>query len=139
MNDLDSATKAAETAVRGSAGAMVTGLIERIGGMARADAVFGAPVEREGITVVPVASVRWGGGGGGGTGNEAGKQGEGGGGGGGVSAKPVGYIEMRNGEAHFVRIRDFGAFVPLILASGVCAMIVLRSLRALATSRERSR
>ena len=110
---------------------MVTALIERIGGMARADAVFGEAVERDGLTVIPVASVRWGGGGGSGSGSEEGKEGAGAGGGGGASAKPIGYIELRAGGAHFVRIRDWGAFVPLIIASGVAIWMVLRSLRAL--------
>ena len=78
-----------------------------------------------------MASVRWGGGAGGGSGREAGKEGEGGGGGGGASAKPVGYIEIRDGEARFVRIPDVGRFAPLVIASGVAAWIALRGLRAL--------
>ncbi|MFN0146044.1 MAG: spore germination protein GerW family protein, partial [Dehalococcoidia bacterium] len=114
-SDTSDAVREAEELVAGGPGRMVTGLIERIGGMASADAVFGKPVEREGLTVIPVASVRWGGGAGGGSGKEAGKEGEGGGGGGGAAAKPVGYIEMSGGEARFVRIRDISALGPIIV------------------------
>jgi uncharacterized spore protein YtfJ len=53
--------------------------------------VFGEPIEREGTTVVPVASVRGGGGGGGDS--------EGNGGGGfGVSASPAGVYVLADGE-----------------------------------------
>jgi uncharacterized spore protein YtfJ len=45
-------------------------LLERlaghVGGKAGAKAVFGDPVERDGVTVIPVARVRWGVGAGGG-------------------------------------------------------------------------
>ena len=43
-------------------------LVESLGGTASAKAVFGEPVERDGVTVVPVARVRFGVGGGGGRG-----------------------------------------------------------------------
>jgi hypothetical protein len=39
-------------------------LVEAFGGTASAQAVFGAPVERDGVTVVPVARIRYGVGGG---------------------------------------------------------------------------
>ena len=131
MSDPEDAVREAEELVSGGPGRMVTGLIERIGGMASVDAVFGKPVERDGLTVIPVASVRWGGGAGGGSGREAGKEGEGGGGGGGAMAKPVGYIELHDGEARFVRIPDVGRLVPVIMVGGVAIWMVLRGLRAL--------
>src|SRR4051794_41682436 len=75
-------------------------LAERVGAAARASAVFGDAVEHEGVTVIPVARAKWGfGGGSGGRGEE-----EGAGGGGGTSVSPVGYIELRAGEARFRRI-----------------------------------
>ncbi len=43
----------------------LTRLAERLGATAAASAVFGTPVERNGVTVIPVARVRWGFGGGG--------------------------------------------------------------------------
>jgi hypothetical protein len=35
-------------------------LVTQVGGHARVQAVFGDPVERAGVTVIPVARVRWG-------------------------------------------------------------------------------
>ena len=66
--------------------------------------VFGDPVEREGITVIPVAKARFGFGGGGGAGGREGEEGSGGGGGGGALVNPVGYIELHDGAARFKRI-----------------------------------
>src|SRR5215472_16362202 len=53
-----------------------------VGQRAQASAVFGEPVQRDGLTVIPVAKARFGFGGGGGSGPE-GEGGSGGGGGGG--------------------------------------------------------
>jgi uncharacterized spore protein YtfJ len=55
--------------------------------------VFGEPIERDGILVVPVASVRGGAGGGSG-----GPQGEEGTGGGGVAAKGLGVFVVKDGN-----------------------------------------
>jgi uncharacterized spore protein YtfJ len=95
---------------------------EKLGVTARAAAVFGEPVEREGVTVIPVARVRWGFGGGAGR-----KDGEnaGGGGGGGVQASPIGFIELRGGTAEFRRIRTGN--VPWI-AGFVAGFLLVRRL-----------
>ena len=68
-------------------------LAERIGARVGAATVFGAPVERDGVTVVPVAVARFGIGAGGGSDPSKGQEGEGGGGGGTVA--PTGYIAQR--------------------------------------------
>src|SRR5262245_38570153 len=72
-------------------------LIERIGQTvgerAHASTVFGEPVERDGLTVIPVAKARFGFGGGGGSGGPPGEEGSGGGGGGGAAVTPIGFIE----------------------------------------------
>jgi uncharacterized spore protein YtfJ len=57
--------------------------------------VFGKPVEREGVTVIPVATVIGGGGAGGGTDRSA-EGGEGSGLGFGLVARPVGAFEVRD-------------------------------------------
>ncbi len=57
--------------------------------------VFGEAIERDGVTVIPVASVAGGGGGGGGEGSE--RQGRGWGGGFGVGARPAGVYVMKDG------------------------------------------
>jgi uncharacterized spore protein YtfJ len=98
-------------------------LISHVGGHARVQAVFGDPVERDGVTVIPVARVRWGVGGGGGSAPE----GSGSGGGGGVTADPIGYIEITSAGASFRPIaRSLGA--ATILAFAIAAAIVLRAL-----------
>lgn len=90
----------------------LTKLIESLGGAASAQAVFGTPVEKDGTTVVPVARVRYGVGGGGGRGQGRKKRDAGDadqvgyGHGGGVQASPVGFIELRGGEATYKRIAD---------------------------------
>lgn len=97
-------------------------LAERIGAAARASAVFGDAVEHEGVTVVPVARAKWGFGGGGGQRGEE----EGAGGGGGTSVSPVGYIELRAGEARFRRIYGRGEIAAVVVACGLTAVTSLR-------------
>jgi uncharacterized spore protein YtfJ len=100
-------------------------LASQVGGKAGAKAVFGDAVERDGVTVIPVARVRWGVGGGGGQGPEG--SGSGSGGGGGVAADPIGYIEVTSAGATFRPIpRSFG---PGAVVGGALALaIVLRAL-----------
>ncbi|HYN69869.1 MAG TPA: sporulation protein [Candidatus Eisenbacteria bacterium] len=101
-------------------------LVSQVGGHARAEAVFGDPVERDGVTVIPVARVRWGVGGGGGSAVD----GAGSGGGGGLAADPIGYIEITSAGASFRPIaRSFGA--AGILAVAIAAVIVIRALARL--------
>jgi uncharacterized spore protein YtfJ len=98
-------------------------LVSQVGGHARVQAVFGDPVERDGVTVVPVARVRWGVGGGGGSGTE----GMGSGGGGGVTADPIGYIEITTAGATFQRVGRTVAAGDII-AAAIAAAIVVRAL-----------
>ncbi len=101
--------------------------------------VFGQPVEREGVTVIPVARAMWGFGAGTGLDNPSkDKQSTptgigmsfGDGGGGGVMIEPVGYIELANGQARFRPIVVVPV-VPLAIAGGVVlAILVLRGLRS---------
>jgi uncharacterized spore protein YtfJ len=116
-------------------------LLERLGqqltSSATAQAVYGTPVERDGITVIPVARARYGFGGGGGGGtqeNEA--AGSGAGAGAGVSLTPVGYIELREGRSRFRPIRS--SVVPLVAVSGAIAWLLLRSVPALLAKRKDS-
>jgi uncharacterized spore protein YtfJ len=75
--------------------------VERLGEVvqihANARQVYGEPVERNGVTIIPVARVWWGFGGGGIGRGPA----ERGGGGGAAQALPMGFIEMRNGSVEF--------------------------------------
>src|SRR3989442_8514711 len=100
---------------------LLVGLASQIGGKAGAKAVFGDPVERDGITMIPVARVRWGVGAGGGEGPE------GTGSGGGVVADPIGYIEVTSAGATFRPIpRSVGP--GTIVGGALAAAIVLRAL-----------
>ena len=103
-----------------SADRFIGTMAEKIGAVARAATIFGEPVERDGVTVVPVAKARWGFGGG--VGQRKGEDGAGGGGG--VQVTPVGYIEMRNGQAEFRPIRTVS--VPFMVAGGMSLLLVLR-------------
>jgi uncharacterized spore protein YtfJ len=119
----------AETSERSE---LVNELLERIGQTvgkrADASAVFGEPVQRENVTVIPVAKARFGFGGGGGSGRQDRGEGTGGGGGGGASVSPIGFIEVRQGSAEFKRISTPMDLVPLVAAGAIAAMVLKRLL-----------
>jgi uncharacterized spore protein YtfJ len=110
---------------------LVNELLERVGQTvgqrAQASTIFGEPVEREGVTVVPVAKARFGFGGGGGSGTREEGQGSGRGGGAGVAVSPVGYIELRDGSSEFKRISTPRDLLPVVAAASV-ALIAIRRL-----------
>jgi uncharacterized spore protein YtfJ len=108
-------------------GDFLSRIADRVGSSARVSAVFGEPVERDGLTVVPVARVSWGfGGGSGGEGED-----EGHGGGGGAMATPHGFIEISGDKARYrpIRSRTTGAVGSLLVlaAAGAAAAVVLRA------------
>jgi uncharacterized spore protein YtfJ len=98
-------------------------LAERTGATAHASAVFGEPVKRGDVKVIPVARARWGFGGGSGTSPEG--SGTGGGGAGWVT--PIGYIEVRDDGAEFKPIPDRRWMAVAAAAVGVAAMGVARA------------
>ncbi len=103
-----------------SAENFIGGMAERLGAAARAATIFGEPVERDGITVIPVAKARWGFGGGVGRRREE----DGAGGGGGAQVTPVGFIELKSGAAEFRPIRTIS--LPWIIAAGLATLFVVR-------------
>jgi uncharacterized spore protein YtfJ len=133
----------------GSIDGFVERMAERVGGKASVRAVFGDPIERDGITIIPVAKVRWGFGGGAGRGpiavgpgidgqapevslsEDSSQSGTGSGGGGGVTADPIGYLEIGPDGANFRPITPVMPSPGFLLASGVTAMLVLRGLAKL--------
>ena len=133
MSTYEEAMVTASESARTAGQGVAERLLEKLGGAGSARAVFGEPVERDGVTVVPVAKVRWGGGGGGGgsEGSESNPAGSGSGGGGGLAAAPVGYIEITDGRARFVPITRPSDHWPLLLAAGFTAWLVLRALKGL--------
>jgi uncharacterized spore protein YtfJ len=132
-DDVSRVLREAQMAANGRGDSIVEMLAEKVGVRAAAGAVFGQPVESDGVTVIPVAKVRWGFGGGSGRGieegSETGEIGEGSGGGGGAMASPLGFIEIRDGRAEFKRTHDPVSAVPVILAAGVSAWLCLRAIK----------
>ena len=150
VSELETAMAAARQA---GDGGPVNGFVERIaqrvGAKASVSAVFGDPIERDGITIIPVARVRWGFGGGAGNGpvavgpgidgrdvpgtdsGEGHQPGSGSGGGGGAAADPVGYIEIGPDGAFFRPITSPLPSPGFLLAAGAAAALVLRGLSRL--------
>jgi uncharacterized spore protein YtfJ len=95
-------------------------LVGLVAGRAGTTAVFGDAVERDGITVIPVARVRWGVGGGGGRGPE----GTGSGGGGGAVADPVGYIELTSNGATFRPLTRLPGAATILIAAVAIGIVV---------------
>ncbi|MER7375787.1 spore germination protein GerW family protein [Streptomyces lanatus] len=113
---------------------LVERLAEKLGGRASVTAVYGEPVTADGITVIPVAKVGFGFGGGAGRTAEGVKVGDGGGGGGGVEAKPVGYIEIKDGVTAYRPIRTgWGTWgqIGLPLAALVLGIALPKAVQAL--------
>ncbi len=109
-------------------------LADRIGARAGVETVFGEPIQRGELTVVPVARMRWFFGGGSGSGADptgTGATGSGSGGGGGVAADPVGHLEIRPSGATFQPIVQPYPSPLFLLASGVAAALMLRALARL--------
>jgi len=114
-------------------GGLLDRLASLVGGRAGATAVFGVPVERDGVTVIPVASSRFGFGGGGGPSPDG--RGEGSGGGGGAASRPLGFIEIQGGRARFRRITDPQTLSVSLLAIAAAAAILARTAGHLVNNR----
>ena len=116
-------------------------LAEKIGAQANVKAVFGEPIERDGLVVVPVAKVRWGFGGGAGSGpasaamaatdGDAPSSGSGQGGGGGVTADPIGWLEIGPDGAEFKPIVPAMPSPAFMLATTFGASMLVRALARL--------
>jgi uncharacterized spore protein YtfJ len=98
--------------------------------------VYGKPIERDGVTVIPAAAIQGGGGGGGGTGDGPDGQGSGSGGGWGVRARPVGAYVLRGDEVRWVPAFDLNR---VIVGGQVVAVAALLTLRTWLRSRHRRR
>ncbi len=137
---LDQAQKSARSSIDG----FVERIAERVGSKASVRAVFGDPIERDGLTVIPVARVRWAFGGGAGRGpiamgpgsgegatastSDEGMSGAGTGGGGMASADPIGYLEIGPDGATFKPIAPPMPSPAFVLASGATAALMLRAI-----------
>jgi uncharacterized spore protein YtfJ len=125
---MDATTVKREASEQPAAPTFLERMVEKFGMHARSASAYSEPISKDGVTIVPVAKVRWGFGGGGGA-----KQGaeRGGGGGGGMRVTPVGFIEIKDGRSEFKPIRDAASYVPIIIAGGAAGFFLLRALRKL--------
>ena len=87
--------------------------------------VFGDPIERDGVTVIPVAAIR------GGLGYGSGRQGdeaEGAGGGSGMTARPVGVYRIQDGTVTWDPALDVTRIAMLGHVVAIIALLVVRSI-----------
>ena len=90
--------------------------------------VYGDPIERDGVLVIPAASVRGGGGGGGGEGVDGDQNGRGQGFGFGMDARPVGAFVVRGHDVRWEPAIDRNR---QIATAGLVAVVGLLTLRSL--------
>jgi uncharacterized spore protein YtfJ len=103
--------------------------VESVRSMLTVERVVGQPIERNGVTVVPVVAIRGGVGGGGGEGRrDTEEQGTGAGGGFGIAARPVGAYVIRNDEVDWKPAVDPSRVAVVVVA---VAFLVTRVLRAI--------
>ncbi|MDA8322186.1 MAG: spore germination protein GerW family protein [Actinomycetota bacterium] len=146
----ETATGPEASGAPGAAASLLGHLADQLGGKASVRAAYGDPVVGEGVTVIPVARVGFGFGGGLGRGPARPRRqrrngpepaapgtGEGGGGGGGAEARPLGFIEIRDGSARYRPIRDPWSDVILPLALLVAGILAPKAARLALRQRRR--
>jgi uncharacterized spore protein YtfJ len=109
---------------RSRADELLAMLADRVGARVGASTVYGEPVERDGVTVIPVAVARFGIGAGGGSDPSKSQEGEGGGAGG--SSTPAGYIELKDGRSRFVPIVHPARMLALVACAILAALAIAR-------------
>ena len=107
-------------------------LRELVGGLTDSSSVkrvFGVPIEKDGVLVIPVANIRGTFGGGEGASKAADpSQLSGWGGGGAWSATPAGAYVMKNGEMSWIPAVDANRSILLGCLTGIISLLVLRSI-----------
>jgi len=89
--------------------------------------VYGEPYERDGVVVIPAATVRGGGGGGGG--EDATQGGSGSGGGFGLGARPVGAYVIEGGQVRWQPAVDVTRIVGQVMFAALGVAFLLRRRR----------
>lgn len=116
-------------------GDVLAKLAEDVGARLGGSAIFGTPVEREGVTVIPVGTIRFGFGGGRGSDPEG--KGEGQGGGAMGRGGPAGYIEVKDGRSRFVPAVHPARMLALICATLLGGLVVMAIDRRAASAASR--
>lgn len=114
--------------ITGEEGGLVEALAERLGRRSSVELAFGGPVERDGVTVMPVAQVRYGFGGGSGAGGAGVQRGSGSGGGGGLKVRPIGFVRLAGGHAEFVPVTDPVERARALVAAALAGWLLVRTL-----------
>lgn len=114
---------------------IVQQLAEKLGIAANSATIYGEPVERDGITVIPVSKAMYGFGGGSGAGAKGAEEGSGSGGGGGMVLTPVGYIEIKDGTSRFRSIPDPQRVVKIVAIGCLAAWLTTKSIVGLFTKK----
>jgi len=105
-------------------------IMERVQDTMSVRRVYGDPVERDGVVVIPAAAIHGGGGGGGGgtAGDDgAGGAGEGSGAGWGMRARPVGAWIVKDGSAYWEPALDLNRIIVGAQVATVVALLTLRT------------
>jgi uncharacterized spore protein YtfJ len=105
----------------------VMDVVNEAKGAMRASEVFGAPYEKDGITVIPAAKISGGAGGGGDQ-----QEPQAGGVGFGVSSRPVGAFVIKDGDVRWQPAVDVNR---VILMAQLVAVVALLTVRAIAKAR----
>lgn len=119
----------AEAAAHRGPAALLESVADKVGLHAGAKAVFGEPVERDGVTVIPVAQLIYGTGGGGGGGSSADEFGAGAGGG--ALTRPIGYIELGPVGATFRPIPHPWQNATLIVSVAFAVLMLAKAVSTL--------
>jgi uncharacterized spore protein YtfJ len=113
-------------------------LADELAGTVNVNAVFGTAVERDGVTVIPVAKARWGMGGGLAPQTPRERESERNaerrlGGGGGAIVKPIGFIVLTEGRAKFRSMRTPMGTAFVAVVAGILGLF---GAKAIASVRE---
>jgi uncharacterized spore protein YtfJ len=116
--------------VREEVGVKPTEIIEQARDVMTVERVFGEPYERNGITVIPAATISGGGGGGGGEGTapDGSGSGSGSGAGFGLAAKPAGVYAIEGNQVRWQPALDVNR---IILGGQIVAIVFLLVLRSI--------
>ena len=105
-------------------------LIEGTRDVFSASRVYGDPYEKDGVTFIPAAAIRGGGGAGEGDGGETAPTGSGGGFG--MIARPVGAYQIRDGEVTWIPAADT---TRVIIMAEVVVMVGILAVRSILKKR----